>query len=228
MTFTTDQLMWLRDNLDGLGYHMGPRGLFGIGNELNAFDAAALGGGSITANHSMRSITQMDAYTRAAIFQFQRDRNLPANGQFGPDLEKRIDAAVKDLQNNLKIVLAADPKVNPALKAEVDPKSTLDPKKKLQITGYYGVQTFKLVKEYQRIRGLSITGTATSAVQRQLRDDALRITKPPSPTPTPTPTPSPTSDAQTRLTRLADIKRRYQSGDILTDDFVREVIQAIP
>lgn len=200
MSFTADQLNHLRDNLDGLGYAMGPRGLFGIGNEQNAFDAAALGGGSLTANNSMRSVTTLDAYTRAAIFQFQYDRKLPANGEFGQDLVDRVDMVVRNLQNNLKIVLK---------------------KSDFPLTGYYGLETFQAVKDYQKLKGLPITGIAPAAIQRQLDNDARQAIGSPIPQ-------DPGEVAQAIVTKLMDTKSRYQNGLIITDDFVREVIQALP
>lgn len=207
MTFTADQLTRLRDNLDGLGYPMGPRGLFGIGNEQNAFDATALGGGSITANNSMRSIKVLDAYTRSAIYQFQRDRQLTADGKFSADLLTQVDGIVRNLQNNLKLVLK---------------------KNDLPLTGYYGIQTFQGVKEYQKAKGLPITGIATSAIQRQLNDEARKLAGKPTTGGSTTPPVVAPNDAVTKLAALSSIKRRYQNGDILTDDFVKEVIQAIP
>ncbi len=221
-TLNQDALMHLRDNLDGLGYPMGPRGLFGLGNDSSVFDVAAVGNSNSAL--PLRKSTTVDAYTRAAVFQFQRDRTLPANGDIGEDLYNRVDGMVKDLQNNLKIVLLAGNGVDRSILGELDNSSAVPADKKFRISGYYGNQTFRFVKEYQRLRKLPITGIATIAVARQISDEARRLTNP---TPKPTETPA-TTDAATRLTRLSQIKQRYQRGEILSDDFVREMMQNIP
>ena len=217
-----DALMHLRDNLDGLGYPMGPRGLFGLGNDSSVFDVAAVG--NTNSALPLRKSTTVDAYTRAAVFQFQRDRTLPANGDIGEDLYNRVDGMVKDLQNNLKIVLLAENGVDRSILGELDNSSAVPSDQKFRISGYYGNQTFRFVKEYQRLRKLPITGIATIAVARQISDEARRLTNP---TPKPAETPA-TTDAATRLTKLSQIKQRYQRGEILSDDFVREMMQNIP
>ena len=221
-TLNQDALMHLRDNLDGLGYAMGPRGLFGLGNDSSVFDVAAVGNSNSAL--PLRKSTTVDAYTRAAVFQFQRDRTLPANGDIGEDLYNRVDSMVKDLQNNLKIVLLAGDGVDRQVLGELDNSSAVPADKKFRISGYYGNQTFRFVKEYQRLRKLPITGIATIAVARQISDEARRLTNP-NPKPTETPV---TTDAATRLTKLSQIKQRYQRGEILSDDFVREMMQEIP
>jgi peptidoglycan hydrolase-like protein with peptidoglycan-binding domain len=221
-TLNQDTLMHLRDNLDGLGYAMGPRGLFGLGNDSGVFDATAVGNSNSAL--PLRKSTAVDAYTRAAVFQFQRDRTLPANGEIGEDLYNRVDAMVKDLQNNLKIVLLSESGVDKSLLAEFDNSTSVPADQKFRISGYYGNQTFRGIKEYQRLRRLPITGIATIAVARQLADEARRLTNP-NPKP---PVPTPETDAVTRITQLSQIKQRYQRGEILSDDFVRQVIQNIP
>ena len=221
-TLNQDALMHLRDNLDGLGYPMGPRGLFGLGNDSSVFDVAAVGNSNSAL--PLRKSTTVDAYTRAAVFQFQRDRTLPANGDVGEDLYNRVDGMVKDLQNNLKIVLLAENGTDRGIVGELDSSSAVTADKKFRISGYYGNQTFRFVKEYQRLRKMPITGIATIAVARQISDEARRLTNP---TPKPTEVPA-TTDAATRLTKLSQIKQRYQRGEILSDDFVREMMQNIP
>ena len=221
-TLNQDALMHLRDNLDGLGYPMGPRGLFGLGNDSSVFDVAAVGNSNSAL--PLRKSTTVDAYTRAAVFQFQRDRTLPANGDVGEDLYNRVDGMVKDLQNNLKIVLLAENGTDRGIVGELDSSSAVTADKKFRISGYYGNQTFRFVKEYQRLRKMPITGIATIAVARQISDEARRLTNP---TPKPTGTPA-TTDAATRITKLSQIKQRYQRGEILSDDFVREMMQNIP
>lgn len=224
-TLTQDVLMHLRDNLDGLGYAMGPRGLFGIGNESGVFDAAAVGSSSSAA--SLRNSNTLDAYTRASVFQFQRDRAIPANGEVGEDLYNRVDDQVRDVQNNLKIVLLADKQTSKSIMGEIDGSSAVPVANKFRISGYYGNQTFRLVKEYQRLRRLPITGIASMAVARQLKDEARKLTGTGS-TSDGTTTPPAVTDATARLQKLSQIKQRYQKGEILSDDFVREMIQNIP
>jgi Putative peptidoglycan binding domain len=203
MEITFEQLTRLRDNLDGLGYAMGPRGLFGIGNEQNAFDPVALGGGTITSNNSLRSLAVFDAYTSAAIFQFQRDSGMAATGQFGPDLQARIERTVRNLQNNLKLVLK---------KTDAD-----------LLSGYYGLKTFQYMKEYQRLRNLPVTGIATAALQKQLNDDA-RSASPGAPT---VPT-APTTDNPAIVAKLSEIKGMYERGTLSKDGFIDEVRRIIP
>jgi peptidoglycan hydrolase-like protein with peptidoglycan-binding domain len=222
-TLTQDVLMHLRDNLDGLGYAMGPRGLFGTGNENGVFDAAAVGSSSSAT--PVRNSNALDAYTRAAVFQFQRDRAIPANGEVGEDLYNRVDDQVRDVQNNLKIVLLADNQTSKSILGEIDGSSAVPAAQKFRISGYFGNQTFRLVKEYQRLRRLPITGIATMAIARQLRDEARKLTGTTAP---PTGTPALATDATARLQKLSQIKQRYQRGEILSDDFVREMIQTIP
>lgn len=221
-TLTQDVLMHLRDNLDGLGYAMGPRGLFGTGNENGVFDPVAIGSSSSAL--PLRNSNTLDAYTRAAVFQFQRDRAIPANGEVGEDLYKRVDDQVRDVQNNLKIVLLADSQTNKGILGELDGSSAVPANQKFRISGYYGNQTFRFVKEYQRLRRLPITGIASTAIARQLKDEARKLTNP-NPTVKP---PATVSDAASQLQKLSLIKQRYQKGEILSDDFVREMIQNIP
>jgi peptidoglycan hydrolase-like protein with peptidoglycan-binding domain len=227
-TLTQDVLMHLRDNLDGLGYAMGPRGLFGIGNENGVFDAAAVG--STTSNTTVRNSTVLDAYTRAAVFQFQRDRLLPATGEIGQDIYDTIDAQVRDVQNNLKIVLLADSQASKSILGELDSSSSVPAAQKFPISGYYGNQTFRLVKEFQRIRRLPITGIVTTAIARQLKDEARKLTGAGSSSGSgaSAPTTISQSDAVAILQTLSQIKLSYQKGDILSDDFVRRMIQTIP
>jgi peptidoglycan hydrolase-like protein with peptidoglycan-binding domain len=205
MTVTIEQLTRVRDNLDGLGYSFGPRGLFGIGNEQNVFDLKALGGGSITPNNTLRSLPVFDAYSRAAIYQFQRDQGIVATGNYGDDLRDRLEKAVRILQNNLKIVFSRNDKD--------------------LVTGYYGLKTFQLVKEYQAQRGLPVTGIATAAVQKMLNDEARRLVGSPSPSPTPNPG---SSDLQSRMDKLAELKRLFQGGNISRDGFLDEAQRLIP
>jgi peptidoglycan hydrolase-like protein with peptidoglycan-binding domain len=195
MAITFEQLTRLRDNLDGLGYSFGPRGLFGIGNEQSVFDKVALGGGNITPNNSLRSLAVLDAYSRAAIYEFQRNQGIAATGNYGDDLRDRLELTVRTVQNNLKIVLA---------KTDTD-----------LISGYYGLKTFQYVKEYQQTKGLPITGIANGAIQKLLNEEARRLLGKPS-------TDS-AIDAQARLNQITDVKARLDKNMISRDGFIDEI-----
>ena len=163
------------------------------------------------------------------MFQFQRDRTVPATGEVGEDVYNRIDDQVRDVQNNLKIVLLADSQTSKSILGEMDGSSAVPADKKFRISGYFGNQTFRLVKEYQRIRRLPITGIVTTAIARQLKDEARKLTGAgTSGTGSSSGTTPPASDAVARLQKLSQIKLRYQKGELLSDDFVREMIQTIP
>jgi peptidoglycan hydrolase-like protein with peptidoglycan-binding domain len=204
MAVTIEQLSRLRDNLDGLGYAFGPRGLFGIGNELNVFDRSAMGGGNVTPNNSLRSLPLLDAYSKAAIYQFQKDQGIAATGNYGDDLRDRLEKSVRIIQNNLKIIFA---------RTDAD-----------LITGYYGLKTFQLVKEFQKRQGLPITGIATPAVQKMLNDEARKLVGiPPAAAPTPIP-----ADLQNRFSRLSDLKNMLLQGNIPKEQFIDEVTRLIP
>jgi hypothetical protein len=201
---TFDQITRMRDNLDGLGYAMGPRGLFGIGNEANALDSAALGG-LTDASISMRRVSVLDAYTKASIYQFQRDQGLAATGQIGGDLIAKVELSVRNVQNNLKIVLG---------------------KPEIEVTGYYGGKTFKAVKDYQTLRGFPITGIAIPAVQKALSDEARKLVSG-APAPAGSQPPMPT-DVQGRLTKLSDLKGLYDRGSISKDGLIEEFRRLVP
>jgi hypothetical protein len=203
---TFEQMTRMRDNLDGLGYAMGPRGLFGIGNEQNTFDPVALGGGAVDSTISMRRIKVLDAYTKASIYQFQRDQGLAATGQIGADLIAKVELSVRNVQNNLKIVLA---------------KNDTD-----LLSGYFGLKTFTYVKEYQKLRGFPITGIAIPAVQKALSDEARKLVGG-SPAPGGSQPPMP-NDPQGRLTKLSDLKGLYDRGSISKDGLIEEFRRLVP
>ncbi len=200
----------LRDNLDGLGYYLGPRGLFGVGNENQSCDLNILGNINCSST-SLREINQLEAYTQAAIFQFQTDNLMAATGQNGADLQNKVEESVRILQNNLKIVLANS----------------------LPITGRYLFQTIAAVKTYQQNRRFPVTGIASRPVRKQLDDDARKIIgKPPttpSPTPTPTPTPSIELDNLRKLRAdLATLKDLHQRRTLTDGAFITAVYRLIP
>jgi peptidoglycan hydrolase-like protein with peptidoglycan-binding domain len=202
MSLTFEQLTRLRDNLDGLGYSFGPRGLFGIGNEQSVFDKIALGGGNITPNNALRTIAVLDAYTRAAIYEFQRDQGIAATGNFGDDLKDRVERSVRTVQNNLKIALG---------KKDAD-----------LISGYYGLKTFQYVKEFQQAKGLPITGIANTAIQKILNEEARKLVGQP-------PTDNPTgSDAQARLRKMSELKDQLDQSKISKEGFIEEIRRLIP
>jgi peptidoglycan hydrolase-like protein with peptidoglycan-binding domain len=200
MNITFEQLTRLRDNLDGLGYSFGPRGLFGIGNEQEVFDSVAMGGGNITPNNSLRSLAVLDAYSRSAIYAFQRDQNIAATGNYGDDLRDRLELTVRTVQNNLKIILA---------KQDAD-----------LISGYYGLKTFQYMKDYQQSKGLPVTGLANTAVQRLLNEDARRLLGKPSK--------DASTDAQSQLNRIIELKALLDKNTISPSGFIEAIRGLLP
>ena len=198
----------LRDNLDGLGYYLGPRGVFGVGNENQMCDRAVLGNIDCSTT-CVRELNSIDAYTRSAIYQFQVDSNIAATGNDGSDLRARVEEAVKIVQNNLKIVTGRN----------------------LPITGKFLFQTIDVVKVFQQNRGLPITGIATRPVRRLLDEDARQIIgKPPTPSPSPTPTP-PNSELETLRklrTDLITLKGLHQQRTLSDDAFIDAVYKLVP
>ena len=208
MALTLEQL---RDNLDGLGYYLSPRGLYGLGNQNQSCDLAILGNLDCSAT-SLRAIPTLEAYTQAAIYQFQLDYQMAATGKNGSDLQAKLEEVVKILQNNLKIYLQSN---NAAIK--------------VSITGYYAFETLAAMKAYQKSKSLPPTGIATAAVRKQLNDDVQRLLgKSPSPAPTPAPTPSPlpiptpslSGDIKTQLTTL---KKLHQDRVLSDSSFIDAV-----
>lgn len=202
----------LRDNLDGLGYYLSPRGLFGLGNENQSCDRGILGDIDCSVT-SLRAIAQLEAYTQAAIFQFQVDNQMAATGQNGLDLQNKVEEAVKILQNNLKIVLANS----------------------LPITGRYLFQTVSAVKTYQQSRRFPVTGIASRPIRKQLDEDARKILgKPPVSTPGSPSTPSPTPPSSAELDSLrklkadlATLKDLHQRRTLPDDAFITAVYRLI-
>jgi hypothetical protein len=198
----------LRDNLDGLGYSFGPRGVFGVGNKNQVCDKAVLGNIDCSTT-SVRDISSVDPYTRSAIYQFQVDNNLAATGNDGADLRAKVEEAVKIVQNNLKIVTGVA----------------------LPITGKYLLQTIEAMKVFQRNRGLPVTGIATRPIRRILDNDARQIVgKPPTPTPTPTPDqPGSELDALRKLKAdLSSLKSLHQQRTLSDSAFIDAVYKLIP
>ncbi len=200
MALTLEQL---RDNLDGLGYYLSPRGLYGLGNQNQSCDLSILGNVDCSAT-SLRAIPTLEAYTQAAIYQFQLDYQMAATGKNGPDLQAKLEEVVKILQNNLKIYLQSN-------------NATV----KVSITGYYAFETLGAMKAYQKSKSLPITGIATSVVRKQLNDDVQRLLgKSPSPAPSPAPTPAPSSDIKAQL---ANLKKLHQDRVLTDSSFVDAV-----
>lgn len=197
MTITS--LQDLRENLDGLGYYLGPRGLDGLGNSVNACDRDILGAIDCDST-SLRVLPRLDDYTRAAILQYQLDNNMAATGNDGAELRSAIDKTVRILQNNLKIVLKTD----------------------IELSGNYRRTTYNAVKTYQRSRKLPVTGIATVTVRRRLNDEARGTT---SPTPTPT---SELDELRKLRSDLITLKRSLQNHQLNDQEFIREVFARLP
>ncbi|NDJ18927.1 peptidoglycan-binding domain-containing protein [Myxacorys almedinensis] len=194
----------LRENLDGLGYYLGPRGIDGLGNHFNACDRDVLGNINC-ATTALRGLPYVETYTQAAIAMFQQDSGLPANGQDGVDLRSRVETTVRILQNNLKIVTGLS----------------------LPLTGHYRRETYNLIKVYQRNRGFLVTGIAAIAVRRQLDADARGI-QTPSPNPTPTPLPSELETLRKFRDDLSQIKGQLFRREITESEFNRRAYDLIP
>lgn len=189
----------LRENLDGLGYYLGPRGLDGLGNSVNACDREVLG--AIDCNStSLRVLSTLDDYTRAAILQYQLDNNMAGTGNDSAELRSAIEKTVRILQNNLKIVL----------------------KTEIELSGNYRRMTYSAVKTYQRTRKLPVTGIATITVRRRLNDEAGGTT---SPTPSPT---SELDDLRKLKSDLVTLKKSLQERQINDQEFIREVFARLP
>jgi peptidoglycan hydrolase-like protein with peptidoglycan-binding domain len=194
----------LRENLDGLGYYLGPRGLDGLGNNFSACDLDILGNIDCSST-AVRGLSFLDAYTEAAIYQFQQDNALATNGQDSADLRSRVEKAVRIVQNNLKIAVGIQ----------------------LPLTGNYRRQTYNAVKVYQRNRRFPVTGIATIAVRRQLDADARGI-QIPNPTPSPTPSDSELESLRKFRNDLSQLKGRLFRREITESEFTRLVYDIIP
>lgn len=190
----------LRENLDGLGYYLGPRGLDGLGNSVSSCDRDILGAIDCNAT-SLRQLANIEDYTRAAILQYQLDNNMAATGNDGPQLRSAIEKTVRILQDNLKKVLGIS----------------------IELSGNYRRTTYNAVKTYQHTRGLPITGIATLTVRRRLNDEARGTT------PTPSPTPASELDTLRKLrSDLITLKSSLQARQITDQEFIREVFSRIP
>lgn len=192
----------LRENLDGLGYYLGPRGLDGLGNSVSACDREILGSIDCSVT-SLRQLANIEDYTRAAILQFQIDNNMAATGNDGAQLRSTIEKTVRILQDNLKNVL----------------------KISIELSGNYRRTTYNAVKSYQKSRGLPVTGIATITVRRRLNDDARGGSSIPSPSPSPT-----TELQELRKLRsdLITLKQSLQARQITDEEFIREVFIRVP
>ncbi len=186
----------LRENLDGLGYYLGPRGIDGLGNNFNSCDREVLGNINC-ATTSLREISYVEAYTQAAIYQYQLDNNLAATGQDGSDLRSAVEKSVRILQNNLKIVLGLP----------------------LPITGNYRRETYSAIKDYQRSRAFAVTGIAILPVRRRLDADARGTTT--------SPTASELDSLRLFRDRLSQLKGQLFRREITESEFNRQVYDLI-
>ncbi|HTL90106.1 MAG TPA: peptidoglycan-binding domain-containing protein [Leptolyngbya sp.] len=192
----------LRENLDGLGYYLSPRGLDGLGNSFSACDRDILGTINCDTT-SLRLLPNLDDYTRAAILQYQMDNTMAATGNDGLQLRDSIEKTVRILQDNLKTVL----------------------KISIALSGNYRRDTYEAVKSYQRRSHLPITGIATLTVRRRLNDEARGVISTPSPTPTP---PSELETLRKLKGDLITLKNSLQSRQLTDEEFIREVFVLLP
>ena len=188
----------LKENLDGLGYYLGPRGLDGLGNSVSSCDRDVLG--AIDCNvTSLRQLANIEDYTRAAIAQYQMDSNIAATGNDGVQLRSAIEKTVRILQDNLKT----------ALKISID------------LSGNYRRTTYDAVKSYQRSRGLPVTGIATISIRKRLNDEARGTTSP-------APSPSELDSLRKFRSDVITLKSSLQARQITDEEFIREVFIRIP
>ena len=89
-----------------------------------------------------------DDRTRQAIREFQRQQKLGVDGIAGPQTQDVAADAVRDLQNNLNIVM--------------------NPKPQLPASQFYGSQTEVVIRQFQKKFNLPITGIATLEVRNKL------------------------------------------------------------
>ncbi|MER3433702.1 MAG: hypothetical protein C4288_09760 [Leptolyngbya sp. ERB_1_1] len=191
----------LRENLDGLGYYLGPRGLDGLGNSVSSCDRDILGAIDCDVT-SLRQLANIEDYTRAAILQYQIDNSMAATGNDGAELRSAIEKTVRILQDNLKKVLQIS----------------------IPLSGNYRRETYAAVKSYQRSRGFPVTGIATITVRRRLNDEARGTS-----TPSPTPSPSSELDSLRKLrSDLITLKQSLQARQITDEEFIREVFSRVP
>ena len=192
----------LRENLDGLGYYLGPRGLDGLGNSVGSCDRDILGAINCDVT-SLRQLANIDDYTRAAILQYQMDNTMAATGNDGAQLRSAIEKTVRILQDNLKTVL----------------------KTSIELSGNYRRTTYETVKSYQHSRGVPITGIATVTLRKRINDEARGTTS----TPSPSPSPSSELDTLRRLKgELITLKNSLQARQITDEEFIREVFIRLP
>ena len=103
---------------------------------------------SLGYNVSLVDTPLTDERTQQAIREFQRQQNLQVDGVAGAKTQDVAADLVKELQQNLNIVM--------------------NPKPQLPTTQFYGSQTEAVVRQFQKKFGLPITGQATLEVRSKL------------------------------------------------------------
>ncbi len=96
-----------------------------------------------------------DALTQQAIREFQREYKLQVDGIAGPQTVETAAKVVRNVQNNLNIVL----KFNPERTA----------------TGFYDADTEQAVKQFQSLAKLPVTGIASLGVRKELDAQARKL-----------------------------------------------------
>ncbi|HEY9622589.1 MAG TPA: peptidoglycan-binding protein [Crinalium sp.] len=110
--------------LNGLGYNLGPDGHGGNYGNL------------------------LDAYTQAAIQDFQAEHQLESTGTLDQPTIDKACQLIRNLQHSLNVTVAAQ----------------------LPINEFYGSRTSRAVMHFQQMHGLPITGIAGPAVRRRLEE----------------------------------------------------------
>lgn len=108
--------------LNGLGYNLGPDGHRGNYGNL------------------------LDAYTQAAIYEFQTEHGLPRTGELDSATIEKARQLIRNLQHSLNLAVDAQ----------------------LPVNEFYGANTIKAVRAFQRKYDLPVTGITGSAVRQQL------------------------------------------------------------
>lgn len=96
-----------------------------------------------------------DALTQQAIREFQREYKLQVDGIAGPQTVDTAAKVVRNIQNNLNIVLKFNPE--------------------RPTTGFYDADTEKAVRDFQTQAKLPVTGIASLGVRKELDAQARKL-----------------------------------------------------
>lgn len=125
MAYTVSQF---KEILDGLGFHLGPDGLNGNNGNI------------------------LDAYTQAAIREFQYQYKLPTTSRLDSVTQDRAQKVIRNLQHSLNLVVNAQ----------------------LPVNEFYGPRTLQAVRAFQKAFNLPVTGIATLTLRQKLDEEARK------------------------------------------------------